>query len=349
MNMKIAKYILSTCLLAFSISACTDPEMGNTDVAAVPIQFSAAVNAVTVTGTRSTDDDDSEAFIVNDIADLKDKDITLYGIEYANSDTADFIPGWLASVKEVGSSYLFDYATGQQLKYYKPENGLKYDFAAVFPPVGSGAGVSKGNKDTLNIELEYRPDFMVAKNTQLSKPTGNVTVNIPLRFEHQLALVSFYIYKDIESLPPSSTSHNVYLNKMTLAGRTIANYSLSSSTFTNVDGISGATIRVPGYPYSSFLIEEDNTKKIRDLFLFPSNGTMQEEQYTFEFTINERVYKTILPAPGKTWEAGKQYKYTMKVVGSDVYIELGGPDSAEWKLIQEEWEDVDDDDIIEGV
>lgn len=349
--MKIVRYTLNICLLAFSVAACTAPEIGNTDVAAVPIQFAAAVNSVTATGTRSADtnDDESEAFIVNNIAALKDKDISLYGIEYANSDTAEFIPGWLATVKEVGSIYVFDYATRQQQKYYKPQDGMKYDFTAIFPPVDSGAGVSKVNKDTLSIELEYRPDFMVAKNRELTKPTGSATVSIPLQFEHQLALVSFYIYKDIESLPPNSSSHNIYLNKMTLAGRTIANFSLSDNTFTDVDGISGATVRVPGYPYSTFLVEADTTKKIRDLFLFPSNGGVQAEQYTFEFTINEGIYKAILPATGKQWEAGKQYIYTMKVVGSDVYIELGGPDSAEWKLKQEEWEDVDDDDIIEGV
>lgn len=353
MSMKIPKYISILCLLGLSVSACTEPEVESLSTA-VPVQFSAAVNGVTVTGTRSTDavDDESEALIIGNITDLKDKEISLYGTEYANGATKtwNFIPGWTATVKETGGNHIFDYATANQMKYYKPEAGFSYDFIGIFPLVGgTNTGVSEvGNSfQNLRIELEHRPDFMVAKAENIAKPS--TATAIPFRFEHKLALVTFNIYKDLESLPPGSDGHNVYLNKMTLAGRTIANFNLSTNTFTDVDGISGATIRVPGYPYSSFLVEKGEPKKIRDLFLFPSSGSVTAEQYTFEFIINENSYKAILPDTGKQWEAGKHYIYNMKVVGSDVYIELGGPDNDEWKLKQEEWEDVDDDDIIEGV
>lgn len=352
--MKISKHISILCLLGLSISACTESEVESL-ATAIPVQFSAAVSGVTVTGTRSTDaaDDESEALIIGDIADLKNKDISLYGTEYANGATDriwSFIPGWTATVNEIGGNSVFDYATANQMKYYKPETGLKYDFIGIFPLVGgTNTGVSEvGNSlQNLRIELQHRPDFMVAKAVNIDKP-GTATA-IPFRFEHKLALVTFNIYKDLESLPPGSDGHNVYLNKMTLAGRTIADFNLSTDAFTDVDGISGATIRVPGYPYSSFLVEKGPPKKIRDLFLFPSSGSVTAEQYTFDFIINEKSYKAILPDTGKQWEAGKHYIYNMKVVGSDVYIELGDPDGGEWKLIQEEWEDVDDDDIIEGV
>lgn len=354
--MKIARHILNAYLLGLSVSACTKPEMESL-ATAVPVLFSAAANGVTVIGTRNTDaaDDESEAFIVNNIATLKNKDISLYGTEYANgaaNKTWDFIPGWTATVRESGSNHIFDYATANEPKYYKPDADFRYDFIAIFPSVGgNNTGVSEAGNGfpDLRIELEYRPDLIVAKAENRTKPS--TATPIPFQFEHKLALVTFNIYKDIESHPSGSTGHNVYLNKMTLAGRTIADFNPATNTFTDVDGISGATIRVPGSPYSDFLIESTlPPKKIRDLFLFPSNGNDETaKKYIFDFIINEKSYQVILPAADKQWEAGKHYIYNMKVVGSDVYIELGGPDSEQWKLKQEEWKDIDNDDTIEGV
>lgn len=351
--MKISKYILNLCVLGFIASACEEPKM---ESVAIPIQFSTSAKEVTISDTRSTrtEDDDSEALIINQISDLKDKDITLYGREYANSagPNWDFIPGWNATVKASGSNYVFDYATNNHMKYYKPEDGLKYDFTAVFPSVNTNNGVSTSSRGFpfLEIQLEYRPDLMVADSTGIIKPTVSPVV-IPLKFEHQLALITFNIYKDIKSqTTPEAESHNIYLNKMTLAGRTIADFNVTTKEFIPVDGISGATIRVPGYPYSDFLVKKE-PQKIRDIFLFASNGNEATEQYTFDFIINEKNYKAILPASDKVWEAGKHYIYNMKVVGSDVYIELGNSGDEAIKLIQEKWNDNDMEEevgIIEG-
>lgn len=357
--MRRAKHILNWCLVGIIASACTETELESNNTTLFPIQFSASTSGLSVTNSRSTDpnDDDSEAFIARNIADLENKRITLYGTEYANGATTktwDFMNGWDATVSETSGNYLFDYASANTLKYYKPQNGLKYDFRAVFPALTLGAdnltGVSKNNEKGfpyLKIELEYRPDLMVAVADGAQKPADNSTT-IPFRFEHQLALITFNIYKDIESqTSEESESHNIYLNKMTLKGRTIADFNVVTKEFSSMDAISGATIRVPGYPYSDFLIKEE-PQKIRDIFLFASNGGEETEQYTFDFIINERTYTALLPLSGKQWEKGKHYIYTMKVVGSDVYIELGKSDDENFKLIQEKWDDEEIGEIIDG-
>lgn len=347
--MRRAKHILNWCLAGLIASACTETELESNNTTMFPIQFSASTSGLSVTNSRSTDpnDDDSEALIVRKLEDLAEKRITLYGTEYANGATTktwDFINGWDATVSGTIGNYAFDYASGNTLKYYKPQNGLKYDFRAVFPALTASAdnntGVSDKGFPNLKIELEYRPDLMVAAADGVIKPT-NTPATIPFRFEHQLALITFNIYKDIESQPSvGAEGHNIYLNKMMLKGRTVADFNVVTKEFSSMDAISGATIRVPGYPYSDFLITK-NSQKIRDIFLFASNGDEETEQYTFDFIINEKTYTAILPASGKKWEKGKHYIYTMKVVGSDVYIELGNSDDESMKLIQEKWDDED--------
>lgn len=345
--MRRVRHILNFCLAGFIASACTKTGIeSNTEL---PIQFSGSANEVTVTEVNDskTFDDDGETFIANNIADLKDRKITLYGTEYANGATNkvwNFIDGWEATVKESGSNFVFDYATGNQMKYYKPQDGLKYDFRAVFPEVSadtaSAVSLSTQGFPYLRIKLIHRPDLMVAKADEAIKPV-DFPVSIPLKFEHQLALITFNIYKDIETLPaPGTESHSIYLNKMTLAGRTIADFNVVTQEFSSIDGKTGATVRVPGYPYSDFLIKE-TPEKIRDLFLFVADGDIEAESYTFDFIINEKSYKAVLPASGKRWEKGQNYIYNIKVVGSDVYIELGHSDDESMKLTQEKWDDED--------
>lgn len=359
--MRRARHILNWCLAGFIASACTETELVENNATLYPIQFSVSASGLSVTNSRSTDpnDDDSEAFIAGDIADLANKRITLYGTEYANgaiTKTWDFMNGWNATVSGSIGNYAFDYTTENPLKYYKPQDGLKYDFRAVFPALTMSADEITGVLDSengfpyLKILLEYRPDLMVAVADGAQKPANNTTT-IPFRFEHQLALITFKIYKDIDSHASEGVEgHDVYLNKMTLKGRTVADFNVVTKEFSSMDAISGATIRVPGYPYSDFKITKD-AKKIRDIFLFASNGSDDTEQYTFDFIINEKTYTAILPANGKQWEKGKHYIYTMKVVGSDVYIELGNSDDESMKLIQEKWDDQDMEEevgIIEG-
>lgn len=357
--MKISRYILKLCLACFIFSACTEAEI---EKGPFPIQFVGSTNEVEVihtSTTRAEGDNSDDAIIINNISDLKDKKISLYGIEYANTPTRswNFMDRWEATVKESNSNYEFDYATVNGMQYYKVEGGLKYDFRAVFPAVddantNSGVTVSTKGFPYVDVKLEYRPDLMIAQADGKEKP--NTATKIPLTFEHQLSLVTFNIYKDIESQQAGTESHNIYLNKMTLAGRTIADFNLETKELTiDVDGFSGATILVPGLvpgsPYSEFEIIEE-PKKIRDLFLFPSDGDAVENKlkYTFEFTINERTYSTILPLAGKKWEAGLHYIYNIKVVGSDVYIEVGHEEDDDFKLCQEDWTDVDIDEPIEG-
>lgn len=346
--------ILFFCLVGLIATACT--ETGEEHQTEQPIRFSASAGGVTVMPVTSTKagNDVSSTFIANSIADLKDSIITLYGTEYLTGATTkswDFMGGWASTVKQSGSSYAFDYATGNHMKYYMPDDRARYDFRAVFPSVSedTASAVSQTTQGFphVRVKLKYLPDLMVATVDGAAKNTVPLG-SIPLKFEHQLALVTFNIYKDIESqtLPPGE-SHNIYLNKMTLAGRTIADFNVVDKEFTGVDAKTGATVRVPGYPYSDFLIKKD-PEKIRDLFLFAADGNVVAEQYTFDFIINERSYKAVLPGSGKRWEKGLQYIYTIKVVGSDVYVELGDSDDDDMQLEQEEWDDEDMGEPIEG-
>lgn len=350
MNSKLLYTLIFTTLtLLFCACSESDSVLPQTNI---PIQFSTGVNAVSEVTSRA--DDNSEADIINSVSDLVGKQVSLFGAEYLTGNTPtetswNFMRYWKADVNSGG---VLNYASvpGQQLKYYSPENGFSYNFVAVYPPVGgSNSGVSSnstGAFPSLRIQLQYRPDLMVADAIGRTKP--NADVNIPLEFEHQLVLVSFNIYKTPVN-PANPLEHNIYLNKMTMAGRTMADFNPVTKVFSNVNAKTGATIRIPGYPYSSFEVEEAPAKKVRDIFLFTANGDNSTERYEFTFELNEVPYSIILPREGKTWEAGKKYIYNIKVVGSDVYIEVEGDGGSGGTLLQQEkWEDKDNNTIIDG-
>lgn len=347
--MRISRLISGLCLPVFILTACSETELG-LESTKIPILFSTSVYETEAISTRAADDN-SEALIVNDMAAIKDKDITLFGAEYWNVSTRtwNFIDGWNAIVTEpVTGTYDFDYASGHQMKYFSPQVGLRYDFLAVFPAASSvsESGVSWSDRGAplMNIKLMYRPDLMVATTTGVTKPS--IDSRIPLNFEHKLVLVTFNIYKDIDSHQSGEPeSHSIFLNKMTLAGKTMADFNPFTGEFSEVDAKTGATVRIPGYPYSTFEVEEQ-PKKIRDIFLFPS-AVFGNELYDFDFELNENVYNVKLPSSNKKWEAGKHYTYNIKVVGSDVYIELGHEDD-DMKLIQEKWDDEDKGEVTLG-
>lgn len=350
-NRRLRK-ILVFCLLGIIVAACS--ETGVEQATEHPIRFAASVNGVTVTPGTKAVVDGGDIFIANSIADLKDLPITLYGSEYLSGATTklwEFMNAWEAIVRQSGSSYVFDYTFGyRQQQYFMPDDRARYDFRAIYPfiqPNGSNvAGVSHtatGFPQVI-VDLKYCPDLMLASADGVSKNTVS-PAPVALKFEHQLALVTFNIYKDIES--PSTAIHKVFLNKVMLTGRTIAEFNLLDKEYSAFQAESAITLLEPGYPYSDFLVK-DAPEKICDLFLFPADGNVAAEQYTFDFIINERSYKVVLPAGGKTWKKGLQYIYTIRVEGSDVYVELGDPDDDDMKLEQEEWDDEDMGEPIEG-
>lgn len=343
--------ILVFCLVGLIVAACS--ETGMEHATEQPIRFAASANGVTVAPGTKAFVDEGDIFIVNTIADLEDLRITLYGSEYLNGATTkmwDFMNAWEAIVRKSGSSYVFDYAFGdQQQRYFMPDDRARYDFKAIYPlisPNGSSAGVSLNalGFPQVDVDLKYRPDLMLATADGVVKNTVS-PAPVVLTFEHQLALVTFNIYKDMES--PSTAIHKIFLNKVTLTGRTNAEFNILNKEFSAFQNGADATILEPGYPYSDFLVKND-PEKVCDLFLFAADGNVAAEQYTFDFIINERSYKVVLPASGKTWEKGLHYSYTIRVEGSDVYVELGDSEDDDIHLEQEEWDDEDMNEVIEG-
>lgn len=345
--MKITRHLLNLCFVALAFSACTETEPESSAMA--PVRFSAFASGIGVSNAANTKTGggNAEASVVSSISDLKDKDITLLGSEYTNSATQtwSFMDGWKATVKETGGNYFFDYATVNGIKYYSPQIGIKYDFKAVYPLIStdSNAGLSwgSGGFPLVNVKLEYAPDLMLAEVAGVSKPATQTS--IPLEFKHQLAMVQFNIFEEFG--PVGGGGPNVYLNKVTMLGSMVADFNLMTKQFVPALPEAEFTIMNLGYPYSSFLVEE-TSKEIFKMFLFPADGDNAARQYTFAFVINGKEYKATLPATGKEWQAGLQYIYNLKVVGSDLFLEVDGGTG----LDQEMWEDLDgSDEIIEGI
>lgn len=347
--MRITRHLLNLCFVALAFSACADAETETESSAMAPVQFSAFASGIGVSNAANTRTGGSNAdpIVIRSISDLKDKDITLLGSEYQNSATQtwSFMDNWKATVKESGGNYVFDYATVNGLKYYSPQNGMKYDFKAVHPLIstGSNAGLSwgSGGFPLVNVKLEYAPDLMLAEVAGVSKPA--VQTSIPLEFKHQLVLIRFNILKEVA--PIGTPSHNVYVNKISTKGRLAADFNLMTKQLTPATAQTDFTIKDLGSPYSSFLVEE-TSKEMLSWFVFSADGDVAAEQYTFSFVINGIENKVDLPKAGKKWDLGMEYIYNLKVVGSDVYIEVDGGTG----LDQEKWEDLDgSDEIIEGI
>lgn len=340
--MKITRHLLNLCFVALAFSACAETE---TESVVAPVRFSAfasGIGASNAANTR-TGDGNADPTVVRGISDLKDKDITLLGSEYTPlaTQTWSFMDNWKATVKETG----IDYATVNGLKYYSPQSGIKYDFKAVYPLVSddgnAGLSWSSGGFPLVNVKLEYAPDLMLAEVAGVTKPA--TPDSIPLEFKHQLVLIRFNILKEVA--PIGTESHNVYVNKISTTGRLAADFNLLTKQLIPAATQTAFTIKDLGSPYSSFLVEE-TSKEMFSWFVYPADGDVAAEQYTFSFVINAKEYKTTLPYAGKKWDVGMEYIYNLKVVGSDVYLEVDGG----MGLDQEAWEDLDgSDEIIEGI
>lgn len=344
--MKLTRHLLNLCFVALAFSACTETEP---ESVMAPVRFSAFASGIGVgnAGNTRAGGNNADASVISSVSDLKDKDITLLGSEYTSSATQtwSFMDNWKATVKESGGNFDFDYATANGLKYYSPQNGIKYDFKAVYPLISddSNAGVSwgSGGFPLVNVKLEYAPDLMLAEVAGVSKPATQTS--IPLEFKHQLVLLRFNIIKEVA--PIGTESHNVYVNKISTLGRLAADFNLLTKQLTPAAAQTDFTIKDLGSPYSSFLVEE-TSKEMLSWFVYPADGDVAAEQYTFSFVINGKEFKATLPYAGKTWEVGMQYIYNLKVVGSDVYLEVDGGTG----LDQEVWDDLDgSDEIIEGI
>lgn len=344
--MKITRHLLNLCFVALAFSACTETEP---ESVMAPVRFSAFASGIGVSNAANTKTGggNAEASVVSSISDLKDKDITLLGSEYTNSATQtwSFMDGWKATVKETGGNYVFDYATVNGIKYYSPQIGIKYDFKAVYPLIStdSNAGLSwgSGGFPLVNVKLEYAPDLMLAEVAGVSKPATQTS--IPLEFKHQLVLLRFNIIKEVA--PVGIPSHNVYVNKISTEGRLTADFNLLTKQFTSATTHTDFTIKDLGSPYSSFLVEETSKEMFR-WFVYPADGDVAAEQYTFSFVINAKEHNVSLPKAGKEWVVGMEYIYNLKVVGSDLFLEVDGGTG----LDQEMWEDLDgSDEIIEGI
>lgn len=330
-------YILSYFVSLSVISSCTDNDMGRDADRLIPISFATGNTNIEVIATRETGNatDDDQAVVIRTPADLKDKEVTLFAAKYtdatAGSKTWNFMRGLSGTVNQLGPSspYFIDYDT----VYYSPEENQKYDFISIYPAVGSSTAPGVTYKENaypkVIVSLKDRPDLMIAQVSGKEKPTTDESIT--MKFQHQLVLVTFNIYKNTDT----ELEHNIYLNKMAMKGKTSAEFDPVSKTFDNyVDNTTGATIKVPGYPQpESFLIKEE-PKHIRDIFLFPSDGDITEKTYDFVFVLNERDYTYKLPRTGEKWVAGMHYTYNVKVVGSDVYIEVDGKEHGVW--IEEE-------------
>lgn len=341
--MKITRHILNLCFVALAFSACTETEMESSAMA--PVQFSAFASGISVTdaGNTRTGGSNADPIVIRSISDLNDKDITLLGSEYQNSATQtwSFMDNWRATVAGAG----IDYATINGVKYYSLQPGFKYDFKAVYPLISSNsnAGLSwgSGGFPLVNVNLEYAPDLMLAEAAGVTKPT--TPTSIPLEFKHQLVLIRFNIVKEVA--PIGTPSHNVYVNKISTKGRLTADFNLMTKQLTPATAQTDFTIKDLGSPYSSFLVEE-TSKEMLCWFVFSADGDVAAEQYTFSFVINGKENTVDLPKAGKKWDLGMEYIYNLKVVGSDVYLEVDGGTG----LDQEVWEDLDgSDEIIEGI
>lgn len=337
--------------MALAVSACADSEM---ESSMVPVQFAASAAEVKVDEIKSTRTGSSVPgmLLVGSVADMKDKQVTLYGSEYETTTTQTwtFMDGWSALVKESGGNYVFDYATTNGMKYYSPKIGLMYDFKAVYPSISAGGdtgvSLSSGGFPVVDLNLERFPDLMLAENGGITKPNGQTS--IPLEFEHQLVLVTFNIRKVLGTGEQGDDeSHKIYLNKVLLNGNLTGSFNLQTKQLTTVFTKSDFTVADLGSPFSTLLVGKV-PQKACNVFLFPADGDESTQTYDFTFVINGINCKVTLPNPGQKWEVGMEYIYNLKIVGSDVYLEVNGDTTTE--LEQEKWEDVDgSDDIIEGV
>lgn len=351
MKMKIARGILNLCFVALAVSACEESEMENSRV---PIRFAASADEVKVDEIKNTRAGGAVPGMlpVRVVADMKDKQVTLFGSEYetAATKTWTFMDGWSAVVKESGSNYVFDYATSNEMKYYSPKGGVTYDFKAVYPSISAGGntGVSLSSSGfpVVDLNLERFPDLMLAEIGGVTKPNGQTSLS--LQFKHQLVLVTFNIRKVLGTgQQEDDESHNVYLNKILLKGRTTGSFNMQSKQLAPVSTKTEFTVADLGSPFSTLLVGKV-PQTACSVFLFPADGDIAAQQYTFTFVINSIENNITLPASGKKWEVGMEYIYNLKVVGSDVYLEVNGDSSTQ--LDQEKWEDLDgSDDIIEGV
>ena len=272
--------------------------------------------------------------------DLLDQNIYIFGNRYPKAGSSDWSAGSIffnsvtGRLAKQGTEYYLRY---NPVKYWDPADRYKHDFRVVYP-TSTEQGVTLMATDASNpnprlyIELYKRPDLILASVDQATKTDGYTAAThtakpLSLNFEHQLAFITLQIYKD------PSLDQNVYLDRIKVTGPTRGVFDVVDQKWSDIEAVTGASILMPGWPQPpDFLIpdDENDPKKIKDITLLnvPMSSnlkpgeTLPMTHYVFTMWLNETQYQFTLPPAGKTWQKGYKYVYTLKVLGTDIHIEI---------------------------
>ena len=234
---------------------------------------------------------------------------------------------------------------GTNWKYYNDEKDVKYwrrnshyRFRAYCP---YDAEVLPRTSDADNISIEYRIidhqyDLLVAFETRCPATGGYGTVDMP--FKHALSGLRFKVVFD-ESVSDGQTDHitEFHLKGLRSAGTLTYSHeageplkpSLSWSTNNSFDSSyeyykwTGSTEFGKGTPVNIF---HDNNGVI---FAIPQ--IVEEGRTSVHFTTANGDMDHTATLPPITWEPGKIYTYTLKVLKSSVEVNVGIKD---WDEVQ---------------
>lgn len=183
-----------------------------------------------------------------------------------------------------------------------------------------------------------------ASNGKSVTPNEALTKSVDLQMNHALAMVSFRVYKDanykntgnLTKIELKNASGNTPLGKAKAGNNTTMNISTGSVTLPASQTEAAVYTRfmytnaTPGYsikeaPASS---APDNSPAF-SILVFPLTSTITANSISAIFTIDDTPYTVSIPSgSGVTWEAGKNYIYTVTM--NSIELEIGNVTIKQW-------------------
>lgn len=183
-----------------------------------------------------------------------------------------------------------------------------------------------------------------ASNGKSVAPNTALTKSVDLQMNHALAMVSFRVYKDanykntgnLTKIELKNASGNTPLGKAKAGNNTTMNISTGSVTLPASQTEAAVYTRfmytnaTPGYsikeaPASS---APDNSPAF-SILVFPLTSTITANSISAIFTIDDTPYTVSIPSgSGVTWEAGKNYIYTVTM--NSIELEIGSVTIKQW-------------------
>lgn len=213
------------------------------------------------------------------------------------------------------------------------EANAKIDFQSIDNSDGNSSGSAKILAASGEVDYMYA-DQSTAVKASYKKDDTSKTGKVTLAMKHALAMVSFRVYADHTYKNIGAFSKLVLANKsgdtknVLNNGGTTPAMKIKDGTITAGSSPVAVTYTrdIANYTLSKAAADTDqaratakNNARKASILVLPEN-TADKSTVEATLTIDNQDYKVALPGSNSAWEAGKNYLYTVKLSGSELFI-----------------------------